>query len=147
MKEITSKIASFLLAIVVLLSTFSFSVDKHYCNGHLSSPNVSGIETCDMNMHKCKMSQEKKCEKENISCRKIQKENCCKHVIKIISNDNQEQLTVQKISLKKIHILLAFINSYASIFKNYITNFIPVKNYISPTVFHDFGVLFQTFRI
>jgi len=148
MKKITSKIASFLLAIVVLLSTFSFSVDKNYCNGNLVSSTFFGATTCSMNMDKCTMPHTNHCmKKDTNTCHHIQKENCCKNVIKVISNDSREQLTVQKISLKKLHVLAAFITSYTSVFNNYTTNFIPLKNYIPPTIFYDLGVFYQTFRI
>ena len=47
MNSIVNKITSFLIAFLVLFSTFSFTVDRHYCEGSLIAISYTGeVEVC-----------------------------------------------------------------------------------------------------
>ena len=53
MKEVSHKITSLLLAIVVLFTTMSFTIDMHYCGDTLIDTAVfSKVHTCGMDMEK-----------------------------------------------------------------------------------------------
>ena len=51
MKKLVFKIASFLLAVLVCLSTLSFTVDKHYCGDFLVDVSFTG-DASDCGMEK-----------------------------------------------------------------------------------------------
>lgn len=50
MKQFLSKIVSSVLALLVLFSTFSFTVEKHYCGDYLVDVSYLGkADTCNSN--------------------------------------------------------------------------------------------------
>ena len=79
MKEFLVKISSFLLAFLVLISTFSFTVDSHYCGDFLIEVSFTGeTECCGMKMD---------------TTSKIKKKNCCKHEVQKIEGQDELKLT------------------------------------------------------
>ena len=57
MKSLISKIGSIVIALLVLVSTMSFSIDAHYCGNILVDKAIlSKAQTCEMHQH---MSSEK----------------------------------------------------------------------------------------
>ena len=74
MKKSFSKIASFLLALLVLFSTFSFTVEKHFCGEFLMDVSFIGhADDCGMDM-------------ENVSAKK---KNCCKDEVHHIEGQDE----------------------------------------------------------
>ena len=68
MKKVFYKISSFSMALLVLFSTLSFTVESHYCGDILVDSSVFGAaETCGMEIQKQSNSSE--CD--------ITKSNCC----------------------------------------------------------------------
>nr|WP_311195967.1 hypothetical protein [Antarcticibacterium sp. 1MA-6-2] len=67
MKSILYKISSSLLASLVLLSTLSFTVNKHFCGDFLVDQAIfSAAETCGME-HSPGMSDEKGCWEDTVA--------------------------------------------------------------------------------
>jgi len=133
MKQIFSKIMSFLLALFVLFSTFSFTVAKHYCGDSLMDVSFTGeSDFCTMNMDKVA----------------IVKENCCKdEVHKVKGQSNLQTNKIDKITFDKQQFIAAFIISYRELLtvneskNNFYYNFSP------PNYQQDYQVLYQTFLI
>ena len=65
MKQFLTKISSFTLAFLVLFSTFSFTVDTHYCGDFLVDISFTGeSDACGMSMEK--ISEKKNCCKNEV---------------------------------------------------------------------------------
>ena len=92
MKQVISKISSFLLALLVLFSTFSFTVEKHYCGEFLMDVSyVGNADDCGMDMEKVVSS----------------KKNCCKdEVHHIEGQDELQQLTFDDLDFEKQHFFI-----------------------------------------
>ncbi|NJB84110.1 CHASE3 domain sensor protein [Wenyingzhuangia aestuarii] len=106
MKHIFRKIASLLMAFVVLCSTMSFTIDMHYCGNTLMDSSVfQKAKTCGMEMPS---APSKDCA--------ITKSNCCTD--KQLSVDGQDDLqqSVSKISLEQQVFLVSFMTSYLNLF-------------------------------
>ena len=95
MKKLFSKITAVLLALLVLLSTFSFTVEKHYCGDFLVDVSFTGeAEGCGMEM----------------TSAKTLKKNCCKDEVSQI--EGQDELTkdsLKEITFNQQQFILAFV--------------------------------------
>jgi hypothetical protein len=134
MKNLFTKISSFLLAFLVLFSTFSFTVEKHYCGDFLVDISFIGkTEACGMQM-------------ETVAPTK--KKNCCKdEVHKIEGQDKLQFHKIEKISFEKQQFLTAFVISYADLFVNNESKNNFYKDFSPPDIRLDYQILYQTFLI
>ncbi|MGJ8745569.1 HYC_CC_PP family protein [Polaribacter sp.] len=132
MKQVFSKIASILLALLVLFSTFSFTVEKHYCGDFLMDVSFVGdADDCGMEMQKI-----------------ATKKNCCKDEIhKVEGQDKLQTNKIEKITFAKKQFLTAFVIAYTDlcIIKESDIYFYP--DFSPPEVSSDYRVLYQTFLI
>jgi len=134
MRRILIKIAASLMALLVLFSTFSFTVEKHYCKGFLVDVSYIGkaggccIKTDTAIVYK--------------------KKNCCKSEVQQI--EGQEALHQNpdlKVDVKKQQFLTAFFTSYKNLLidkKSEGTNY---KYSSPPDNLLDYQVLYQVFLI
>ncbi len=129
---------SFLLAILILLSTSSFTIKKHFCSGSLIDSAV--------------FTQVEKCFKE--PCSDSSKEipvvqpDCCDDVLDIV--EGQEVVIHKKIDdldYQQQLFLLAFSESYSYIFESSSRQVVPHRHYIPPILVRDFQVFHQHFLI
>jgi hypothetical protein len=134
MKQIFIKISSFALAFLVLFSTFSFTVEKHYCGDFLVDVSFTGeTEGCLMEMEKASQFTKKK---------------CCKDVVQKFEGQDELQLSnFDKISFEKQQFLAAFILSYKDFFSEYQTVRVALKDFPSPEIHQNYQVIYQLFLI
>lgn len=137
MKLYIRKIASLLMALLVLFSTFSFTIESHYCNDVLVDFSLFGeAESCGMEVQQTPISG---CE--------ITKKNCCSN--KQLVNDGQVNEKDTTTSISKTQQL--FIVSY--IFKSFHHILEPqtdinfFREYVPLPKDKDVQVLYQTFII
>ncbi|WP_296635164.1 hypothetical protein [Polaribacter sp.] len=134
MKQFSIKIASFTLAFLVLFSTFSFTVDTHFCGDFLVDISFTGeAEGCEMQMGKASEAKMK---------------NCCKDEVQEI--EGQKELQIQKavsLSFKKQQFLTTFIATYKDIFVKSKSNNNFYKDFSPPDIPIDYQVLYQNFLI
>lgn len=134
MQQFFTKIASILLAFLVLFSTFSFRVKKHYCGDFLVDVSFIGeTSSCGMEMDAVKV---------------IKKKNCCKvEVYDVEGQDELQQGSIHKTDFKKQQFLAAFFISYSNLFLevNFEQKF--YKEFFPPNIPLDYQVLYQTFLI
>jgi len=103
MKKAFTKITSLLLALLVLLSTFSFTVETHYCGDFLMDISFIGhADDCGMEMEKKSF---------------YKKKNCCKdEVITAKGQDELQQFNELKLDFDKQQFVTAFLISYQDLF-------------------------------
>ncbi|WP_196885302.1 HYC_CC_PP family protein [Aureivirga sp. CE67] len=140
MKSAIIKIASSFLAFVVLLSTVSFTVEKHFCGGELAS--VSFFANAD----KCEMESLEK--SENSVCHEVSKKSCCEDEIsKLKATNTDTQCNHENIKLPKLDFVAPFLYTFVFNFEEKRIEIIPNKKQESPPLTKDRPVLFQTFLL
>jgi len=142
--SITYKITAIFLSTLVLFSSLSFSVEKHFCEGEMrSSFFKKGEELCAI--------QSPKCHRDEITatCCGVSSEqtDCCidtSEFIQGISIDERAR-SEQRINLQPVVVLIStfFIENRLCV-ENWFSD---LHNNISPLLSIDIGVLFQVFRI
>ncbi len=109
MKEVLHKISSILMALLVLFSSFSFTVHKHMCGNEVADVSyMVAADSCGMEMDVC--------ENNNSFEQKIEKESCCKDVSEVIEGNSNEQQALQNLEIQQVQFVAAFIDSYISLF-------------------------------
>ena len=131
-----SKIASIILAVLVLFSTFSFTVEKHYCGDFLVDVSYLGeADNCSKG--------------ETDSCDTMQKKKkCCKNEVhQIDGQDEIQKSSTEKISFQQAKLFVAFYTSYKLLFQNLEKQFVPHQYYSPPDLIFDIQVLHEVFII
>lgn len=137
MKKIFHKIASFLMAFVVLLSTMSFTVNMHYCGDTLVETAIfHKAEGCGMEMEN--PSSE--------SCAIIKKD-CCNNQQIAIDGQNELKTNVDKISLEQQVFLASFIYTYINLFEGLDNNTSSFAAYKPPLVTKEIFKFDETYLI
>ena len=133
MKQIFSKISSFLLALLVLFSTFSFTVEKHFCGDFLMDVSFIGhADDCGMDMEKVS----------------AKKKNCCKdEVHHIEGQDELQQTSVDEFNFSKQQFLVSFYVSYNDLFIENESKKTAYKDASPPDIPLDYQVIYQSFLI
>lgn len=133
MKKRFSKIASFLLALLVLFSTFSFTVEKHFCGEFLMDVSFIGhADDCGMDMEKVS----------------AKKKNCCKdEVHQIEGQDELQQTSVDEFNFSKQQFLVSFYISFNDLFTENESKKTYYKDFSPPDIPLDYQVLYQSFLI
>ncbi|MEP5338087.1 MAG: hypothetical protein ABJL44_08325 [Algibacter sp.] len=125
------KVFSITMVFLVLLSTVSFTIEKHFCGDVLID--VSYFVEGD----KCGV------EGEEI----VQKKSCCKDVVDVV--EGQDELQLQTFDYFDIQpeFLASFVYTYINIFEGLPKQVIPHKDYSPPNLVADIQVLDQVFLI
>ena len=138
MKEIFFKISSFFMALLVLLSTVSFTVDSHYCGDVLVDSSMFGhVETCGMQVQQKSTSSE---------CN-ITKKDCCSDEQLIVDGQDTLKTSFDKLEKEQQLFVATFIYTYVNLFTEEQTENDTFKDYSPPPLVRDIQVLDQTFLI
>jgi hypothetical protein len=136
MKKGFYKSVSTVLALLVLVSTFSFTVDRHYCGSFLVDQAIfSKASVCDMDKPSHSetdlMDQDNSCSNQNI----------------LVKGQDELNISFQTLDLNQQLFLTAFIYSYSNLFEGLPQQVISFKNYTPPLIVKDISVLNDTFLI
>jgi len=128
------RIFSIALAFLMLLSTLSFTVEKHYCGDNLIDVAV--------------FSEAKKCGGMSSEDIVYVKKSCCKDTVDVF--EGQDELNTQDFedldqSLKLT--LVAYVYFYSNLFESLPKQIIPHKDYSPPNLIKDIQVLDETYLI
>jgi hypothetical protein len=138
MKKVFHKISSFCLALIVLLSTVSFTVDSHYCGDILVDSSLFGhVETCGMEVQQQLPSSE---------CN-ISKKDCCNDEQVIVEGQDTLKTSFDKLEKDQQLFVAAFIHTYINLFDTLDTNIVPFKDYAPPFLIRDIQKLHETYLI
>ena len=129
-----NKILSVFLAIIVLLSTFSFTVEKHYCGDFLIDVSFIGqTSSCGMQMNEGSSEMKKKCCKDEIS--------------KIQGQDELKKDSAENFTLKKEKSLVSFSNFYSIPLYSYDDKIDFYKDFSPPDIPVNFQTYYQVYLI
>ena len=136
LKQILQKTGSIVMAILLLLSTVSFTVEKHFCGDVLIDVAVIGdVEKCTM-------------EAFEIEQEKITKKSCCKDTLDVVEGQNQLTLnTFDDLEFPLQQFLTAYLYSYNTQFQALPKQHIQHKYYSPPNLIADIQMLDQVFLI
>ncbi|MDY8134724.1 HYC_CC_PP family protein [Aquimarina sp. 2201CG5-10] len=138
MKEVFQKITSLLLAVLVLASTVSFTIEKHYCGRFLVDVAVfSEAKDCGMDM----MSYS------NDLHVKTMKKSCCKDEVLVIEGQDELKMTFDKIELQQQVFITSFVYSYLKLFEASEERNLGFKEYSPPDLVRNILVLHETYLI
>ena len=128
------KVFSVALSFLVLFSTLSFTVEKHYCGDNLVDVSV--------------FSEAKKCGMEISTDTETIQKSCCKDEVDVVKgqddlklNTNTDLLPVQVLFLQ------SFVYGFNTLFESLPKQIIPHKDYSPPNLVADIQVLDQVFII
>ncbi|WP_298554448.1 hypothetical protein [uncultured Algibacter sp.] len=132
LKQLLHKTFSISLAIIVLFSTVSFTIEKHYCGDVLVDVSV--------------FSEAEKCGMEALEI--LQKKSCCKDEIDVIKGQDELKVSFfEELDFEQQQFITAFVYSYINGFESLPKQTIPHKDYSPPNLVADIQVLDQVFLI
>lgn len=135
MKQHIHKLISVLLSLVVLFSTFSFTVESHYCGDRLVDVAVfSEVHGCGMDM----LSSSE-------GVQETSKKSCCRNEVDFVKGNSVEQQAIQKSMLPQVYFVSALVVFYQDLYTSSVET--AYYQYKPPLVDRDITVLFENFRI
>ncbi len=127
-----------MLALLVLVSTFSFTVEKHFCGDILVDQAVfSKIEDCGMNSMIM----------DDMQSSMITNKSCCSNTHLKVDGQDELKISFQNISLDQQVFIAAFTVSFIQLFESATEQIIPFKDYSPPILVTDINLLDQVFLI
>lgn len=135
-KAFLHKTFSVTLACLVLFSTLSFTVEKHYCGDNLIDVAIfSKVDNCGMDM-------------DSVASTYSDKKQCCKDEVQVVKGqDKLKKVSFEDLQLDQQLFLSTFVYSYTNLFEGLPELVIPHKNYFPPNLVTDIQVLDQVFII
>ncbi|MCH3881925.1 MULTISPECIES: HYC_CC_PP family protein [Tenacibaculum] len=135
MKQFLKNITSVILAFLVLFSTFSFTVEKHYCGDFLVDVSYTG--------------DAKECNMDNGTSNVVQMKKCCKNEVEQVKGqDELQQNSIHKITFKDQQFIISFVIAYVDLLSNSEQDR-SLFEYQSPppNLDRDYQVFYQSFLI
>ncbi|MFT5761791.1 MAG: hypothetical protein ACI8WA_000913 [Polaribacter sp.] len=137
MKKVFHKIISMLMAVMVLFSTMSFTVDMHYCGDTLVETAIfHKAEGCGMEMQNPTTE----------GCSVI-KSDCCSNNQIVADGQDQLQVSLVKLSFEQQQFITSFIYSFSNLFEVVKENINSYRDYSPPLVVRELYKLDETYLI
>ena len=136
MKNFLHRSTAMLLAFLVVLSTLSFTIEKHFCGDNLIDVSLFA------NAKKCGM------EALEIEMAKLTKKNCCKDVVNVFQGQKElKSSNFDDLTFQQQVFLQAYVISYIDLFKNLPEQVVPFKEYSPPKIVKDIHLLDEVYLI
>ena len=130
MKNVLRNSFSLILAFMVMLSTMSFTVDKHFCGDHLVDKAVfSKAKTCGM-----QMSSEVE-------------SHCCTNQKTSVEGQDELKISFDSFDFHQQVFITTFTYVYFDLFESLPKQIIPFKDYSPPLLVSDIQLEDQVFLI
>ncbi|HEA31537.1 MAG TPA: hypothetical protein ENH91_16345 [Leeuwenhoekiella sp.] len=143
MKQGFHNVISLFMAVLVLASTLSFTVDMHYCGDHLVDFSlVKSSKTCGM-----EAITETKAQKTDVCNTEINVESCCSDKQFAVKGQDDLKASFGDFHINQQIFIASFVYSYIKLFEDEATDFIPFQTYRSPHLTRDVQLLHQSFLI
>ena len=137
MKNFLHRSTALLLAFLVVFSTLSFTIEKHFCGDNLIDVSLfANAKTCGME------TSLDSCVTQTI------KKSCCKNVIKLVKGqDDLKVNTSDDLKFQEKFFLHDYFFTYVSLYESLPKKIIPNKDYSPPNLVHDIHVLDEVYII
>lgn len=144
-----SKFIAPVLALMVLVSSMSYTIDFHYCQGQLKSFSLFGkAKNCHEMASKMASCHHKKQVDEKSKCCSKGENNCCNNkTIYFESEFDNQIISLDYLKLESLSFVVAFEHfSFKDLFE-VIEDAIPHAHYKPPLIRKDIPVLFESFLL
>jgi len=130
------KAFSVTLALLVLVSTMSFTIEKHFCGLTLVDTAIfAEVEGCGMDVSKLQTTES-------------DKNNCCKNEVEVVKGQDKLKITTfDDLKYQQQLFFVSYVYSFVNLFEGLSEQIIPHKNYSPPNLVADIQVLDQVFII
>ena len=126
------------MAILLLLSTTSWKVEKHYCMGRLINTALFiDVADCGMNMDSSNTGQNMQ----------EAKNSCCDNEVVFIDGQDNLNISLSDLDFNLQSFILAFGHSYKNLFNIKTEQFVPHKQYPPPILVKNIQLLDEVFLI
>ena len=134
--QILHKSFAITLAILVLFSTVSLTIEKHFCGDVLVDVSIfTEVEKCDMEAFEIEQAA-------------ITKKHCCKDQVDVVQGQNVLTVkTFDDLEFEQQLFLTSFVYSYTNLFEGLPEQINPHKDYSPPNLVVDIQLLNDTFLI
>jgi len=138
MKKILTKISVCILALIVLLSSMSFTVEKHYCGETLVDVSYfGGAESCCAKAMK-KMDHEEE---------EPKKKGCCSNEFELIESPTFDKERITSFTPEEVQFFAFYVYSYINLFQEVELEKEFYKDFSPPDIVRDIQILHETFLI
>lgn len=138
MKNGVQKFSSLMLALLVLVSTFSFTIDKHFCGDLLVDQAVfSKAKDCGMSSH----NMQGMIDSEMLS------DSCCSNTQLAIDGQDELKISFDTLNFNQQVFVVAATFSFLQLFEGTPELVIPFEEYSPPILVADIHLLDQVFLI
>ncbi|MGB5436356.1 MAG: hypothetical protein WBM98_10745 [Maribacter sp.] len=128
------------MALIVLFSTMSFSLDMHFCGDHLVD--FSFFDHVDNCMMKSQMSKSPR------ECTMMDMDmDCCTDVEVVLQGQDDLKISFDQITFDQQVFIASYVYSYINLFEGFDQHVVPFKDYSPPPLIRDLQILDQTFLI
>ncbi len=135
MKKVFHKIASLCLALLLLASTTSWTVEQHYCMGRLmDTAFFTTAEDCGMGL-----ADNASDEKEIMPC--------CDDEVSVIDGQDNLKISLDDLSLGEHLFISVYTYTYLNLFEGLEEHIVPFNQYPPPILIADIQLLDQVFLI
>lgn len=126
------------MALIVLFSTFSFTVDQHYCGDVLVDFSLFGkAQACGMQLQQAMDSQEQN----------LTKKGCCENRTLSIAGQHDIKVSFDKFSFEQHLFVVAFFYSYITLFRSFENKVSSYSEYPPPLIVKSIYKLDETYLI
>ena len=140
MKKAIHKSIALVMAVMVLFTTMSFSVNIHYCGEHLIDFSfLQRPDSCSMDHVKAPVK--------NLCDAMLMQKSCCTDKKFTVKGQHELKVSFEKLSLEQQSFVASFFYSYINLFETLRQRPAHHKNYIPPLLEQDILCLNQTFLI
>ena len=137
MKKVFCKIVASILAVLVLFSTLSFTVDQHFCGSFLVDSAVfTKAETCGMEMSSAASTEAS-----------ITKESCCTNKKLEVKGQDELKQSFNNLDFQQQVFITGLVYAYLKLFEVSEPDFIPFKDYSPPKLVCNIQLHDQVFLI
>ncbi|MFD1094137.1 HYC_CC_PP family protein [Salegentibacter chungangensis] len=134
MKKAFQYSLSILMAVVVLFSTFSFTVDSHYCGKFLVDKAVfSKAKTCGMDLA--------------VKSDSFSEDPCCSNQKTAVEGQDELKISFHSFDLDQQLFISTFTFAYFNLFEGLPQQIVPFKDYSPPLLVTDIQLVDQVFLI
>ncbi len=137
MKNGFQKFSSQLLALLVLVSTFSFAIEKHFCGDFLVDQAVfSKVNDCGMSSHNM-----------DFMMADMISDSCCTNTHLAIDGQDELKISFDNLSVNQQVFVASYSFSFIELFEGSPELVVPFKYYSPPILVTDIHLMDQVFLI
>jgi len=143
MKQGFHNAISLFMAVLVLASTLSFTVDIHYCGDHLVDFSLlKDSKTCGM-----EAKTDSKSFKSGFCSVELTSKSCCSDKQIVVKGHDDLKASFADFHANQQLFIASFVYSYINLFESEAKDFIPFKTYRPPYITRDVQILHESFLI